>query len=232
VDKRVKAIFPMVYDNLDLPKQMKHQIDAWGKYSEQISDYSEKSLPQLLTTETGRDLGALVDPFTYKDRISVPKLIVTGTNDRYWPLDALNLYYDALVGEKYIYYAPNSGHGLEKSLVQVISNAIALHLKTAGKLAFPKFSWECKEDGDFIKFSILPDPKVKPKSVFVWTATSPTRDFREVTWQKTPATLSDSKYVHKVKKPDEGFFALFGETDYQQNGKSYFLSTNVYLYGE
>jgi len=230
VDKRVKAIFPMVYDNLDLPKQMKHQIDAWGKYSEQIADYSKKNLPQLLTTEIGRELGALVDPFTYKDKITVPKLIITGTNDRYWPLDALNLYYDALAGEKYIYYAPNSGHGLEKCLSQVISNAIALHLKTAGKLAFPKSSWECKKDGDFIEFSIIPDSKVKPKSVFVWTATSPTRDFREVTWQKTAVTLNGSKYVHKVEKPDEGYFALFGQTDYQQNGKSFFLSTNVYVY--
>ena len=231
VDRRVKAIFPMVYDNLDLPKQMKHQIDAWGKYSEQISEYSEKNLPQILATETGRELSALVDPFTYMDKISVPKFIIIGTNDRYWPLDALNLYYDELVGEKYIYYAPNSGHGLEKCLVQVVSNSIALHLKTAGKLAFPKFSWECKEDGDFVEFSILPDPKVKPKSVFVWTATSPTRDFRDVTWQKTVLTLNDSKYAYKVKKPEKGFFALFGETDYQQDGKSFFLSTNVYLYG-
>jgi len=232
VDKRVKAIFPIVYDNLDLPKQMKHQIEAWGKYSEQISDYSEKNLPQVLTTGEGQELGKLVDPFTYRDKITVPKLIVIGANDRYWPLDALNLYYDELIGEKYIYYGPNSGHGLEKSLPQVISNAIAFHLKTAGKLTFPKFSWECKEEGDFVEFSITPDPKVKPKSVFIWTATSPTRDFREVTWQKMVATLNDSKYVYKVKKPDEGFFALFGETDYQQNGKNFFLSTNVYLYGK
>ena len=232
VDERVKAIFPMVYDNLWLSKQMKHQIEVWGKYSEQISDYSEKNLPQILETEEGNELGGLVDPFTYKDKISVPKFITIGTNDRYWPLDALNLYYDDLIGEKYIYYAPNSGHGLENSLVQVISNAVAFHLKTAGKLEFPKFSWECKEDGDFIEFSILPDPKVKPKSAYVWTATSKTRDFRDVTWQKAVTTLNDSKYVYKVKKPDEGYFALFGETGYQQKGKRFFLSTNVYLYGE
>ena len=100
VDERVKAIFPMVYDNLWLSKQMKHQIEVWGEYSEQISEYSEKNLPQILETEEGSGLGGLVDPFTYKDKISVPKFIIIGTNDRYWPLDALNLYYDELVGEK------------------------------------------------------------------------------------------------------------------------------------
>jgi len=232
VDERVKAIFPMVYDNLWLSKQMKHQIDVWGEYSEQISEYSEKNLPQILETKEGVELSGLVDPFTYKDKISVPKFIIIGTNDRYWPLDALNIYYDELVGEKYIYYAPNSGHGLENNLTQVINNAVAFHLKTAGKLEFPKFSWECQQNGNSIEFSILPDPKVKPESVFVWTATSKTRDFRDVTWQKAVPILNDSKYVYKVRKPDEGYFALFGETDYQQNGKSFSLSTNVYLYGE
>ena len=232
VDERVKAIFPMVYDNLWLSKQMKHQIDVWGEYSEQISEYSEKNLPQILETKEGVELSGLVDPFTYKDKISVPKFIIIGTNDRYWPLDALNIYYDELVGEKYIYYAPNSGHGLENNLTQVINNAVAFHLKTAGKLEFPKFSWECQQNGNSIEFSILPDPKVKPESVFVWTATSKTRDFRDVTWQKAVPILNDSKYVYKVRKPDEGYFALFGETDYQQNGKSFSISTNVYLYGE
>ncbi|MBC8234373.1 hypothetical protein H8E77_32900 [bacterium] len=232
VDERVKGICPAVYDNLWLSKQMKHQIDVWGEYSEQISEYSEKNLPQILETEEGIGLGGLVDPFTYKDKISVPKFIIIGTNDRYWPLDALNLYYDELVGEKYIYYAPNSGHGLENNLTQVINNSVAFHLKTAGKLEFPKFSWECQQNGNSIEFSILPDPKVKPESVFVWTATSKTRDFRNVTWQKAVPSLNDSKYVYKVRKPDEGYFALFGETVYQQKGKSFSLSTKVYIYGE
>jgi len=56
VDSRVKAIAPIVYDNLDLPRQMQHQIDAWGAYSEQISDYTEKKLPQRLGTEEGAEL--------------------------------------------------------------------------------------------------------------------------------------------------------------------------------
>jgi PhoPQ-activated pathogenicity-related protein len=231
VDKRIKAIFPMVYDNLWLSKQMKHQIEVWGKYSEQIWDYTEKNLPQILETEAGNQLGSLVDPFTYNYKISVPKFIIIGTNDRYWPLDALNIYYDELIGEKYIYYAPNSGHGLENNLTQVISNAVAFHLKTAGKLKFPKFSWQCQKNGDLIEFAIIPDPKVKPEGVFIWIATSKTRDFRDVIWQKKAVTsLNNSRYVYQTKKPDEGYFALFGETGYQQDGKKFYLSTNVYIY--
>ena len=42
-----------------------------------------------------------------------PKLLLLGTNDRYWPLDALNVYWDGLPGDKYVTYVPNNGHGLK-----------------------------------------------------------------------------------------------------------------------
>ena len=50
VDKRVHAIIPIVYDNLNLKAQMQNQIKKWGKFSYKISDYSSNQLPGLLKT--------------------------------------------------------------------------------------------------------------------------------------------------------------------------------------
>ena len=90
-DKRVAGIIPMVYNNLNLAKQMPHQLQAWGAYSKSISDYTEKDLPSALATPRGQYLAAMIDPWTYRSRFTMPKFIVIASNDSYWPLDALAL---------------------------------------------------------------------------------------------------------------------------------------------
>ena len=54
----------------------------------------------------------MMDPYTYRSVLRLPKLIVNGTNDRYWVVDALKFYWNDLEGPKYIRQIPNAGHGL------------------------------------------------------------------------------------------------------------------------
>ena len=226
VDKRVKGIIPAVYDNLDLPRQMEHQLEAWGDYSEQISEYTNRNIPQRLEEEEVRKLSTLVDPYTYRERITVPKLIVIGTNDDYWPLDALNLYYDDLVGEKYILYVPNKDHGVEDA-TRIIGDWVAFFRKIDGEIEFPKLSWNYEEKEEGVELSVVSD--LKPVSVSAWTTESPTRDFRDAVWQESEMTLKDSAYRYILKKPEQGYAAIFGEAIYKSGGREFFLSTNVYI---
>ena len=110
--KRVKGIIPMVYDNLNLPAQMKHQFASYGGYSEEIADYTSNGLMPVLESEKGRRLSEIVDPYTYLGRITMPKLLINGSNDPYWTFDSLNIYWPKLTGQKNVLYMPNAGHGL------------------------------------------------------------------------------------------------------------------------
>ena len=87
---RVAGIAPMVYDNLNIPVQMKHQIASWGKYSAMIDDYTRRGLQAKLNTKVGQKLSAMVDPYTYRRSIKVPTLIVNGGNDPYWTVDGIS----------------------------------------------------------------------------------------------------------------------------------------------
>ncbi|RKY04749.1 phenylacetic acid degradation protein [Candidatus Poribacteria bacterium] len=234
VDERVKAIAPMVYDNLNLKEQMKHQLEAWGTFSEQINDYTERNLPQMVVRGENEQLferlARLVDPYRHLERITVPKLIIIGTNDRYWPLDALNIYWDDLKGERFILYDPNSGHGLEDR-DRVLADIIALFLKASGEIEFPKLSWEFEERDGKLVLRVRSEG-VEPAKVQAWVAGSPTRDFREAFWESRPMREEDGSYVFELEKPSDGYSALFGEAIYEFGGKAkLFLSTQVRIVG-
>jgi PhoPQ-activated pathogenicity-related protein len=83
-DPRVAGIAPMVIDVLNLPKQVPHHLAFYkGKPSEQIGDYVAGGMLEMLNTPVGQRLVALEDPYSYRDRYTIPKLIINGTNDRY-----------------------------------------------------------------------------------------------------------------------------------------------------
>ncbi len=225
--QRIKGIAPMVYDNLNLAAQMPHQIEAWGDYSEQIDDYTQLNLPQIITTEKGRVLTEIVDPYSYRARATMPKLIITGTNDRYWPLDAANLYFDELPEPRYLLYVPDSGHGLE-DLARVIMAQVGFFAACTGRAELPKLKWEYL-DGRHLKLNVTSD--LAPVRVRQWTASSPTRDFREATWSSKELKPHGGTHTGRVKYPNKGYNAVFAEAVYGIEGRQMPLSTSVAIVG-
>src|SRR5205814_5769812 len=108
--KRVKAIAPLVINTLNLPVQMTNQVKTFGQFSEMIADYKERLLIPIPKTKAAQQLWTMIDPWTYRERYTMPKMMVFGTNDPYWLLDGLNTYWDGLPGDKWVLYVPNAGH--------------------------------------------------------------------------------------------------------------------------
>jgi PhoPQ-activated pathogenicity-related protein len=212
VDNRVKAIGPWVSDNLNLTQQLRRQRETWGHFSGQIAEYTERGLPQrLLAGEPGAvALAALVDPFSYRHRLAVPKLIILATNDWYWPLEALHLYYDALPGARYVLYVPNAGHSLQPGRDQAIAGLMTLFQGTAGRRPLPTRHGDAKGEGDTL--SLTSDRP--PRSVRAWVATAPTRDFREAHWRAFEVQTEHQRYVHRRPMRQWQVTAIFGAAEY------------------
>lgn len=226
-DKRIKAIAPMVIDVLNVTAQSKHMMEYYGKPSEQVEDYTRAGIMQKLMTKEGQRLMELEDPYSYRDILTLPKLIILGTNDRYWTQDALNLYWDGLKGPKWVMYTPNSGHGLEDR-DRVLNTISAFVRFVAGHKQWPKMQWGYSDaPGGGAELSLKSDMTIREARLFHVNA--PTKDFRDSKWTYEPMVPngSGSGFTGRMDAPAEGYSAIFGEAVYDIDGQSFTLSTQL-----
>jgi len=222
VDERVAGIAPLVFDNLNIPMQMRHQVECYGGYSEMISDYTERGLQKKMGTKTVTRLVEIVDPYSYRDAITVPKMIVNGTNDRYWTVDSLNLYYGDLVGEKHVLYVPNSGHGLEdrRRVINSITAFVSSVVK-GERLPEVKIGWP---DEDVFAFEITTSDS--PLYVDFWKATSDTMDFRDSRWESCPGMNENNRFAFRIAERKD-FTASFAEATFIREERIFSLSSKM-----
>lgn len=225
-DRRVLGTVPMVIDTLNFPAQMRHQLATWGEYSEQIFDYSSKGLIKL-ENESPREksLWAMMDPYTYRRELSLPKLLVHGTNDRYWVVDATRFYWHDLVGPKYILQVPNAGHGLEGGRDKALSTVAAFYRQTVLGQPLPVLQWEHQDQNEDWVLKVNADQQ--PTAARFWIARSETRDFREARWNSQPMAQEQRAYQGRINKAAGSHLARFAELEFEFDGLPYSLCTLI-----
>jgi PhoPQ-activated pathogenicity-related protein len=230
VDDRVMALAPMVIDMLNMAEQLPHQHASWGAYSDRIHDYTDIDLPSRIDSPRGQDLLRIIDPYAYRHQVTQPKLLLLGTNDGFWTLDALNLYWDGLEGDKYVVYVPNADHDLAMDWQRVFGGIRALHRHAAGLEAMPPLTWRYEESDVGIRLTV--DPGEAASRVLLWSADSPTRDFRKARWSSRPLTADAAgRYAGKVLPPAQGYTAVFAELTYLREVLPLSLSTTIRIVG-
>jgi PhoPQ-activated pathogenicity-related protein len=225
VDPRVVGIAPMVIVTLNMKAQNANQLEVWGKYSEQVGDYTNRGLMDRFDEPNRRKLWEMVDPYFYRDRLTMPKLLINGTNDRYWTLNALDLYWDDLKGPKGLVYLPNAGHSLDQHRDYALQGIGAFFRHVVPGRPMPEVSWKFTrpEDGPL---RLTVDASPKPKAARTWTARSDSNDFRESRWESSvlePGTTMKSE----APRPEKGRIAFFADLDYEVDGVTYHLSTQI-----
>jgi PhoPQ-activated pathogenicity-related protein len=232
VDHRIGAIAPVVIDTLNMRAQMPRQLQAFGAYSARLQPYTSRGLVPIPESPEGQRLVSMVDPWAYRARLTLPKLIVNGTNDFYWATDALNLYWNELPANKWVIYVPNAGHDLRRQdrdnsdqRTDLINGLAALSRHQINGRPLPEVSWKHEDSDGKLRLNI--DAKPKPLSARLWVAQTASKDFRAAKWNQQTATVSDRGVVGEVTPPENGHVAFFGELDYEIDGLKYQLSTQV-----
>ena len=223
-DTRVTATVPVVIDALNMSLHFPYQSEVWGAPSEDIRPYTDLNLHVALSSEQGRTLREIVDPFSYRSVLTQPKLIVVATNDSYFPVDSLNLYWRELEGPKFILYLPNENHNVE-NFRRIVRNLDAFNRHAAGNTALPSLDWEYQQDSAGLTLTVSSQPR--PTKVHVWTATANSRDFRNAVWHSDSLRRRDNAYSTELPTPASGYVAIFVEATFGRWRSAYSLSTNL-----
>ncbi len=213
LDKRVVAIIPIVIDVLNTEVSMRHHFASYGFWAPNVGNYVEHKLMQRMDEPRLKELYQLEDPYSYRHRLTMPKLVLNAAGDQFFLPDSSQYYWDDLRGEKYLRYVPNGDHGLDRT--DANESIIAFYsLILAGKKP-PTYLWTEEADGMLQVMSLE-----KPKEVRLWQAHNPeARDFRvETLGRKYTSTVVEPDahglYRAKAEKPEKGWTAYFLEMTY------------------
>lgn len=231
-DPRVQAIAPLVIDTLNMPAQIPHQKKMLGMYSDMIRDYTERGLVPIPDTEEAKRLWRMIDPWHYRDKITVPTMIINGANDPYWATDALNLYWDDIKSPKWVLYVPNAGHGLvqehgpgKKDRNRAVGTLSAFVHHQAHKKQMPRLAWKHGAADGKLLLEVEADPA--PRAARLWSAQASTHDLRKARWEEAAATIKGKQIRGLIAPPTEKVRALFAEVEYELDGQPYYLSTQI-----
>jgi len=212
VDQRVIGIAPIVIDALNLEPSMKHHYAAYGFWAPAVGDYVQHKIMDWMGTPQNTALTRIEDPYEYRQRFTMPKLILNATGDQFFLPDSSQFYFDDLPGEKYLRYVPNADHSMKGS--DAWETLQAFYQSLLLRRPLPRFIWTLEPDGA-IKIQVTD----MPNAVTLWQATNPqARDFRLETlgpkWTSSPLALENSQYVARVPEPAQGWTAFLVELTY------------------
>ena len=223
VDDRVRGVMPMVIDMLSIDRHFALQRESFGGLSDKLVPYTKRDIERLMASPRGRELIGIIDPYAYRERLVQPKVIVLGTNDPYWPLEALDLYASGLAGRQWVSYQPNGGHGLSQMRIGGLAAAFGRHV--AGRQQLPACDSTRLPGAAGMEVRLTSDEA--PAEVLFWQATSPTRDFRRARWTSSRVEPGSDGWRGVVGRPATGFAAGLLECRYPRNPLPLMLTTRV-----
>ena len=216
VDPRVRAIAPGVFDILNMDEQVEHHFSAYGFYSDALDDFVNYNILRRVRTPEGQALMQVVDPISYKNRLTMPKFVLNSSGDPFFPSDSARFYFDELEGEKLIRYVANTGHTLETTpgnIDDAITSLVSWYLNVIYDVPRPQITWQ-HIDGQLV---VQTD---RPAYARFWQAYNPTaRDFRLETigrtWSSVPLSFNPQMtFSVPVPEPAEGWAAYFVDLTY------------------
>jgi PhoPQ-activated pathogenicity-related protein len=229
VDDRVEAMAPVVLSCLNVNTNMHHYYQSLGNWPFAFGNYWAENITSYMDSDRVFELEKQVDPLSYKDFLTMPKMMVSGASDEFFMPDDYEYFFDDLLGEKFIWLLENTGHSIGSSPLnaEYWRQLETFYLSVINNDPFPEFSWENTIDADGGRI-VLTTSETIANITAVYAVTpdmvTPRRDFRMyvlsgtgegsvhsgIEWFYTPVEdLGNGQYAIEFSNPEADHYLAF-----------------------
>merc|ERR1719486_43365 len=135
-----------------------------------LSDYYEMDIMTRFDEPEMVKLQQMVDPFFYRDRLTMPKLVVNAVLDEFQQPDDTHYWWDEMPEPKRFIMTPNAEHSEATGILEIVPAISAFLDYLLQKQPIPEFTWEISEEDGSITATL--DDLGTVKSASMWYAYS------------------------------------------------------------
>ncbi|MCK0154139.1 PhoPQ-activated pathogenicity-related family protein [Alcanivorax sp. S6407] len=212
-DPRIRALVPVSIDMLNLGRQFDHQYASYGEYTPALKAFSAEGIDCLIRSEAGKTMLDQVDPWAYREQLTLPKLVINASGDPYFVSDSWRFYYPWLAGNNWLRYTPNTGHSQGDGMARLTRLAQVANWLDQVLAGETPPSIDSRVTDNVLEVR----PSQSPREMVLWQADNPdARDFRLATFGANwrPVALSpddDGVYRVSLEAPAQGYRGWFVE---------------------
>jgi hypothetical protein len=131
-----------VLDAINFVAVEHHQWRAYGGWTYALQDYLDMDIMTRLDDPNMVLLQQMEDPFFYKDRLTMPKMIVNAVMDEFQQPDDTHYWWADMPEPKHFLIAPNAEHSLITGILEVVPAIGAWIQNLLYKERIPTLDWK------------------------------------------------------------------------------------------
>jgi PhoPQ-activated pathogenicity-related protein len=186
--QRVAGLIPIVLSAVNVRAFVHRQFQFYGAWTFALTNYWHLNFTQDIDTANSYKLWQLVDPWYYRDRLTMPKVTVNAVGDEFQMPDDQRYWAHDMPGEMNLLLVQNAEHSEATGVLEIVESLSAFATAVQAGYPRPNYTWHIDEaTGNITLYT-----PVTPKKVRVWSASSGEgvsagrRDFRWAAINATP----------------------------------------------
>ncbi|KAK2145907.1 hypothetical protein LSH36_648g01071, partial [Paralvinella palmiformis] len=224
IDKRVVVVSPIVLSILNFNQNLHGHYESLGGWTYVFNDYYEVNLTRELDNPSVQMMMDHIDPYSYRGRMTMPKLVFSATGDEFFMPDDSYNFFDDLKEPKYMEMMHNTNHGMIFSYLRLYKALTVYWISYLEETPKPNLTWSIERDVEGGSITLYTDTVPKEVNAYFADTMHPERrDFRWTVLNGTqPIFWNDTSEL--IEELDAYTYRIYMNVSDTANYRGFFIN--------